>query len=1034
MEDTLKTNQSVQNFDKKLIEDILDAIKSGSITENKSSLRKAALKILSVSCDTISDALQIALNAKEIKLLKINFQAVNEFINSKSSKNNGIIRALLWEIKFLYDQIIKNSSSVKLKHELDLNLEILANSVSHFLTQRAELIVRTPDPSIEFILENVVIFAASQGGLAFEEALNSLVSILQKNVHPISVVNQEIFIDLIYEKSGHPTNIRNEETRTTVRRWYPDVLSKAAIIAYLSARTSFPDLGTVTLKTLLKNLVSTFNKTSQLTFTKNSKFLQACFKAGIRRNDSPLPYFMEHYATGELYSPSMPLQSLLAFNNKKLKVNSELALNSINTSLQNLASINIRQLKNNAVEYCKDHEIIEQIKNILRAETDDDQSRLVTLNRLKQLHVIYDFNVQVEIIHEWVMEGLSSNRWKHARGTGIRYLNAIANVWVETWKSTNIKECGSDEMDSFFEEMILQRAEQDSTVKDTLTLLFIFIAENYALAVPEWISEEAQSFHVRSELIPEHHFERLRVDIAELYFTESDSFKQSLDVFIIFLRRGFFRPSEVFKLQMRDIESSNILWVYLRRNAFGGLKTASSNRKVPLGILLKPQEYETVENFIRQRKVETEGRKAALLFSQQTNHDVMFNDSKIRSQITELLSSYDDLRIVSYQFRHTSISFLQLIIFSDIETTRRYTGYTESQIKQIRRYFIAHQNDLYYQISSVVGHISPNTTITTYSHFTDLLLNQYLMKSNITESIQFWSKLSGFSETRISSQLAEKVELNQNIDACQLIGFFDKQLKKYSTNIGIKMNTPISPSRTLNGAFEPSLAHCERILKEHSNGNTRSDISATLTLSTKYVIAVIEAAQLIKRHSAYQTSRGKSRLVNSTSDSIRPTKMQTKAEDVDRLQICELLLKNFAKSPKFTKQLIHHLLSNVANDHSYLSLNTVKRTGQFIHFFQALLPKERWYIILHPPADYSDIEKWQSIKAKVKQMEVSDQTKKNKNMFPQGQAKLYLMHPNSFDIKNKRPQQQMSKYSTNSLKNACHWVAIHLKSLQLYTE
>jgi len=445
-------------------------------------------------------------------------------------------------------------------------------------------------------------------------------------------------------------------------------------------------------------------------------------------------------------------------------------------------------------------------------------------------------------------------------------------------------------------------------------------------------------------------------------------------------------------------------------------------------------EFEIVENFIRQRKVETEDRKNALLFSQQTNHDMMFDDSKIRNQITELLSNYSDLRIVSYQFRHTSISYLQLIIFSDIQTTQQYTGYSENQISRIRRFFTIHQNDFYHQISAVVGHISPFTTITTYSHFTDLLLGQYLMNSKRKESIQFWSKLSGLSEVRLSNHLMGNFDLNKNIEASEIVVFFDKQLKKHSTNIGIKMGTPVSPTSKLKHVFEPSLIHCERILKGHGNGKTKSNISAALTLPEKYVLAVIEAAIAIKHHHKYQTKRGKSRLISSSSDCIRPSKMSSKVEDTDRLKICNhLLTKNLLK-PKSSRIIIDHPLSTTSHDHSYIPFKSAERAMQFVLFFAPIITQERWHLIIEPDEKLLGVENWEQVKNKVANIEISGKTKRNTKLFPQGQGNLHLLHPNASEILATRTSQKNNKYSTNSLKNACHWVAIHLKSIQLYAE
>jgi hypothetical protein len=1028
MEDKPNAKKLICPSDIWVMEETLRSLNENVLTMTSNEIKRETIKILGVNC-RLSDFEKISLDKTEDTVLKLNYDKAKQAVSSHFTRGSRAKTIFIDEIETIFKLLYRKNTVAIPFNKFDVKVEILANGVSRFLDHRFDLIAQSEGATYEFMLENVVIFAAADG-LAFEEILKSLVDKLQDEEKPITIVDDEIFIDLAYKKSGHATNTYYEENAITLRRWYPSSTSKTVITAFLKKKSLGVEEKKLSLASILKTALSRFNKTTDTPLTKTKKFFPALFISGLRLKRISIPYFLQHYATGTLYSASMPTESLLALHNKVIKKcfvdNQE--------ERENINFRNIQNIQNNETEYLNDHVVLDDIKQILRDEIDQDQSRQITLTKLKQLRIKYDFNVQTEVFYEWILENITCNNWKHGLGTGNRYISAIGEVWSDTWKDVNILEAGSDDMDVLFEYMIEQRIETDSTARDTFFLLFKFIASRYTIAIPESVADNLSAWHVRSEFIPEHFYERLRSDLQSKYSAEFESFRLTVDVILIFLRRGLFRPSELFKLQMRDIESSEEMWIYLRKNVFGRVKTFSATRKMPLGVLLKPDERKIVDYFLSVRKVETENRSKALLFSQQTNHDVIFDSKTFLPQLTELLSSYAGHRLVSYQFRHSGISNLQLVLFGNIETATKFTSYSENQVLSIRQFFKTHENNLYYQLSSVAGHLSPRTTIGTYSHFTDLILGQCLHKAEVIQPLSFWANLSGISTTRLSNSLKSHHCINDQVSSHDITEFFDNQIKKHSLSAVQSAKPVLHESATLNVSLKPSLVHCERILKQYDNAKTTDDISIILTLPEKYVIAVVEAASIIKNHSSYQTNRGKSRLINSSSPSILPTKMQSKAEDVDRLKICEQLMANFANSPLFTKKIIHHLLSSVANDHSYISLNTVKRTGQFIHFFQPLVTKERWFIILHPPADFSNIEKWQIIKAKVEQMEVSDQTKKNKNLFPEGQANLYLMHPNAIDIKNKRPKQKMNKYSTNSLKNACHWVAIHLKSIQLFRE
>lgn len=100
-----------------------------------------------------------------------------------------------------------------------------------------------------------------------------------------------------------------------------------------------------------------------------------------------MSYFLHHYAIGKIYSASMPTESLLTLHNNVID-------KSASNSHEKPENLNIRKIQNNETEYLNDHAVLDDIKQILRDEIDQDQSRQLTLTKLKQLRIKYDFNVQ----------------------------------------------------------------------------------------------------------------------------------------------------------------------------------------------------------------------------------------------------------------------------------------------------------------------------------------------------------------------------------------------------------------------------------------------------------------------------------------------------------------------------------------------------------------------------------------------------------------------------------------------------------------
>ncbi|MEP4892254.1 MAG: hypothetical protein ABJV04_19745, partial [Aliiglaciecola sp.] len=476
MDDKQTTETAINQVDAELIKQNLLSIQEGGLSMQSNQIKRIIIKILGLDC-TLSELGSIVLSDNEKKLLNDNYEYTKNVVSQHFKSHSNAKTIIIEELEKTYKSLFRKKVIARHSNKLDVETELLANRLSQFLVHRYKLIAQTTHPTYEFLLENVVIFAALDG-LAFDEILKSLVDKLQDKDKPITVVDDQIFIDLPYKKSGHPTNTYQNETPITMSRWYPVSASKAAISAFLKKNSSVEEVAKLSLANVLKSAISRFNKSADITLTKTKNFLPALFIAGLRLRQTSMPHFLQNYATGKLYSASMPVESLLNLNNHVVKKRSS----GIQEKRENL---NTRQIQNKETGYLNDHTIFDEIKAILKDEIDQEQQRQVTIIKLQQLRTIYDFNVQTEVFHEWILENLISNKWKHGLGTGNRYLNAIGDVWIDTWRDVDIQECGTDDMDVLFEYMVEQRIDHDSTARDTLFLLFKFIASRYTIAIPE---------------------------------------------------------------------------------------------------------------------------------------------------------------------------------------------------------------------------------------------------------------------------------------------------------------------------------------------------------------------------------------------------------------------------------------------------------------------------------------------------------------------------------------------------------------------
>jgi hypothetical protein len=218
-----------------LMEETLRSLNENVLSMTSNEIKRETIKILGFNC-SLSDFENIALDKTEKKVLKKNHEKAKQAVGSHFSRRSRAKIIFIDELEAIFTVLSKKVTVAIPFNNFDVKPAILANRLPQFIDHRINLIAQSISVNYEFMLENVVIFAVLDG-LGFEEILESLIDKLQDEDKPVTVVNEEVFIDLTYKKAGHPTNLYQGETAITLRRWYPTSTSKAAISAFLTMKS-----------------------------------------------------------------------------------------------------------------------------------------------------------------------------------------------------------------------------------------------------------------------------------------------------------------------------------------------------------------------------------------------------------------------------------------------------------------------------------------------------------------------------------------------------------------------------------------------------------------------------------------------------------------------------------------------------------------------------------------------------------------------------------------------------------------------------
>jgi integrase len=1024
-------------IESKLNLEVLKAIKLGRSRLNDAAALKVVNSMLGVAPDFTHKALRKLTKQERAGILeKVEElkQHIEEEFNHASKVKTLLIKPLT-ELQFQKSGFDKARDKL---NGLSIDAELLANQLGPLFDQRFEYIKAASSYSLPQRLADIVLFASSFGGLSFKEALKALIDKLLDDDQPLQCVGGRFFIDVDYVKSSHATCVIIDGQKKSLRRFYPDHITLTAIFGFLRCykkEEHYNSLKPRGVTALLQPILKTIGVQRP---SKSSVLFEALFIAGLRKTETRLPFIFRQFAAGRISSAPISLTSLLSHFDKKTQNIERGQLDK--TTVEGDLSARLNSLDSADVAYNNDDRIIEKMKTICEQESNGrpNWNRQQTLQHLKSLRTRHDLNLQSEIFLEWILDGLKDGkRWEYGKNTAVRYINAIGLQWVEIFKEIDIREVDADEVDICYEAILNARETYDSIASNALDLLFQFIARRFPIAIPEFLEEGGSRNHVRNQVVSESVFQQLRHEIQLLYADESIRFRSAIDALLIVIRRCFLRPSEAFKLQLNEIETSQDLLLHIHKNRLGSIKTMSSDRIVEASMFLRNDEREILDRYLSQRRLETNASENVAIFVQDLGGRKLFNERLVNQRCTEILSQLTGERTVFYQHRHSGISELALILFADIDTVSQLTGMPEEQICIIKQNLSKDMQQRYFQIASLAGHINPRTTVTYYSHYNDLILHDYLRKYNYKDTVKFWSNLSGLRPTSI---MKGEVPLNKTLQICSstVMLSLSSKLKiycqKYDKITKKNRNVSLAASK-----FRPDITCCQAILKSYDLGANAHDIAQSYLVPLTYVNSVVGAALDIKNDVRFITTKGVSRLFPKDSENLMPGRIQRKTDEDVMQTILNEILKISQNKPKRTLQKLINILNGCDNSHSYIKFTSIDTLISHLKFFQDVVEAKRWYCFLKEKGTTTEGEIWRGKSEASSDKKIEDDFKqqiKNTERFKGGRVFLHFLDLDADEkIKTSTTDQSLSKneekknaskYSSNAFKIAVHWALIML--------
>jgi len=209
-------------------------------------------------------------------------------------------------------------------------------------------------------------------------------------------------------------------------------------------------------------------------------------------------------------------------------------------------------------------------------------------------------------------------------------------------------------------------------------------------------------------------------------------------VFILAFRCGL-RRMEVLKLRIDDVHDCEPMELLVRKNDLRKLKTKSSTRKLPLSVLLTPEECQRLREWKRSREKQAAGDRAdrGFLFALPGSGQPFVSEDRVFDAIrTAMHRATGDASLRFHHLRHSMASwFMIALVLADLGVDADIFSHLPRTVEWLRRaqalreglYGNGHPTRRHlYAIASLLGHSGPDISSGSYIHLYDVALKLVL--------------------------------------------------------------------------------------------------------------------------------------------------------------------------------------------------------------------------------------------------------------------------------------------------------------------
>lgn len=631
----------------------------------------------------------------------------------------------------------------------------------------------------------------------------------------------------------------------------------------------------------------------------------------------------------------------------------------------------------------------------------------------------------------------------------LRYMDAVAHPWLASTAEIDVRNLDAMEFEDLYQDILGSKSPMGVSY-DAQRLNSFHSFQVKAFGAPEVNIGQVNNLSVcRARLINGSLFHCFLTSIYHLQQVDEHD-KSVLQLIYILAYRTGMRSGEILSLQLRDVEHLGNIYLLVRANAMGGLKTSSAYRRIPLTALLKPHETQHFQAHLhRQQQIKNHQPGAPLFTLANSNLPVpaQLVYGLMKHLFKEIMGQHD---YTFHSFRHTALSQLALVLEGEHELLAWLSDYQFEDIDRVRRALlgqVVQGQDHWYALAHLAGHLTPAQTFESYLHLMHLLAYSRLAAARSRIPASTLRQITGYSTTQIARVIQTRASISdQTLRLDAFSSKLNKQLKPWVQDWSSLLDLQIKRNQSLAVAANEQASTTDTYTRKAElmmttlpgtvgNPITMEDVAhllkrleageetATLAglLGTPYELVerwFSRAQQLIK----ITTSKSKPRLfemrrVKSHPDClITPAPLTAHSQTNQARRMFQKAAELHASHPEALHDFLKAFVKKVQASRSGIRF-TRKQTAwlkEFLETGSQLLPASHWR--LHGPSD-SDARALKKQLNLPRSLVISDEPAKDHQGYT-----LTIIHPDEGRLV--KIDGAQSHYSSAVLKYVCHLLLV----------